>query len=149
MPLAILHDVGYSRTENKNPDTKDANQKIIHMRDGAKIARKILEELDFDPELTERVVYLISVHDNWVVGDNKPYKENKDLAAFTDLDFLYAQSSIMVLKSQGKAMGRSAIEMLHLWEHDDEKFTNRPFVTQYAKDLFMKQIADRKKELGL
>jgi hypothetical protein len=85
LPLILLHDVGYSAVDDKNPNIKDSNTKAVHMREGAHIAKSILEEVGYDRNLTERIAYFISVHDNWALGGDSPYRECVEMALFTDL----------------------------------------------------------------
>lgn len=60
-----LHDIGYSRSKgdfNTRHDTVLA--KSDHMKNGVKIARPILDELDYTKKEKEKILHLISVHDN-------------------------------------------------------------------------------------
>ena len=77
MPLIILHDVGYCFVDNKNPPIKDKVSKKLHAVEGAKIARKILEQVGYDRKLTEQIVQGVLEHDNWAFGDDEPYKNCK------------------------------------------------------------------------
>jgi putative nucleotidyltransferase with HDIG domain len=146
IPLIILHDVGYAFVDNKNPDIKDKDSKRIHLEEGVKIARKILEQINYNSELTKQILYFISVHDNWVFGDDQPYKESKLLAFFNDLDFLYAQSSYESFKHHGESMGIPVEKMYDFWMND-EKLKRRPFCCPETKALFEDLMNQRKKEL--
>lgn len=145
-PLIILHDIGYSIITNKNPHLKDKNTKIVHMKVGSEIAETILKEVNYDSKLSKIIVYGVSVHDNWVIGDDKPFKESVEMALFNDLDFLYAQSSYEALKIGGQSMGLSPKEMFNFWSKD-EKLIRRPFCCKGTNDLFVKQMNKRKKEI--
>lgn len=147
IPLVILHDVGYSTIENKNPNIKDKESKRIHMAEGAKIAKKILEQANYDQELSKKIIELIKVHDNWVFGDHKTFKQNKELAFFNDLDFLFSQSSYKSLEQEGKSMGKTPKQMYELWL-TDEKHANRPFSCKQTQKLFTEQMKQRKKEVN-
>ena len=147
MPLCILHDVGYSTISEDNPHIKDSNSKKMHMEAGKHIARKILEELGYPPELITRIVEDIGVHDNWCLGDDSPYKKSKEMALFNDLDFLYSVSSLSVLEHQSKSMGKKLEDMMDFWEND-EKHSRRPFCCKATKDMYARYIQQRKKELG-
>ena len=46
VPIAILHDVGYSRIDNKNPNIKGLDTKRKHMEEGARIAEQILKKVN-------------------------------------------------------------------------------------------------------
>lgn len=135
MPLIILHDVAYHVKGERNPKIADKDSKIVHMREGAKIARLILNKVHYDSLLTNKIVNYISVHDNWALGDDTPYKESKEMALFTDLDFLSAQSSYSMLKYHGKALKKTPDEMYYFWLHNDKPI-KRPFCCKETKELF-------------
>lgn len=145
-PLIILHDVGYCVIKDKNPHLKNKNYKILHMKEGAKIAKQILGRVDYDSHLLEKIVYYVSVHDNWVLGDDKPFKESIAMALFNDLDFLYAQSSYDAFEIGGKSMGIKPEEMYNFWMND-EKLSRRPFCCNETKELFNELMKKRKKEI--
>lgn len=147
MPIGILHDVGYSEQTNNNPNIKCQNSKKAHMVAGAKIARKILEKVNYDPTLIEKIVHYISFHDNWVFGDNTPFKECKEMGVFNDLDFLWGQSSYEMLKRQGESIGKTPAEMYNFWMND-EKLINRPFLCEFTKKMFKEFMDKRKEEIG-
>lgn len=146
MPITILHDVGYSIDGKNNPNIKCQNSKKMHMQEGAKIAKELLIELNYDSNLIEKIVYYISVHDNWVFGDDKPYQECKEMAIFNDLDFLWSQSSYATFEHQSESIGKKPEEMYDFWMND-EKLVRRPFACKYTKKLFEKFMSDRKKEI--
>jgi hypothetical protein len=135
--------VGYSFIQNKNPNIKDKESKKVHMEEGTKIARKLLGQINYDKELIDKIVYFISVHDNWLFGDDQPYKESKLLALFNDLDFLYAQSSYESFKYAADSMGIPVENMYDFWLND-EKLQRRPFCCPETKALFENLMSERK-----
>lgn len=145
MPIAILHDVGYSVAGHVNPNIKCPDSKQAHMIEGAKIAEKILAELEYDKELSQKIVRYISVHDNWILGDDAPFKECKEMGVFNDLDFLWGQSSFEVFRQQAESMGKGPEEMHDFWAAD-EKLTRRPFACEATKKMFGEYMSARKKE---
>jgi hypothetical protein len=146
MPIVILHDVGYSMAGNKNPRMKCQDSKRKHMEDGAKISGELLEKIGYDPELTKKIVHYISVHDNWIFGDDLPFKESREMAVFNDLDFLWAQSSLGMFEYGAKSMGMKTEEMYDFWIND-EKLVRRPFSCEATKKMFEKFMEERKKEV--
>lgn len=146
MPLIILHDVGYAFVDEKNPHIKSQEIKRIHLREGTKIAKEILESVNYPPQLSEQIVHLVSVHDNWVFGDDEPYKKSKLLSFFNDLDFLYAQSSYQSFKHHGDSM-KMAVESMYDFWLNDEKLIRRPFCCPETATMFQELMAERKKEL--
>jgi hypothetical protein len=147
LPIIILHDVGYSVVGQKNPHIKDKNIKEMHMKEGAKIAEKILEDLNYDTELAEKIVYYISKHDNWVLGDDMPFKECKEMALFNDLEFLFVTSSKQAFKYSAESMGLSEKEFYDFWK-TDEKLTRRPFCCEETRKMWKEMINKFGKMVG-
>jgi hypothetical protein len=147
LPIIILHDVGYSVVGQKNPHIKDKNVKELHMREGAKIAKKILEHLNYDAELTKKIVYYISKHDNWVLGDDTPFQECKEMALFNDLEFLYVTSSHQAFKYCAESMKLSEKKFYNFWQKD-EKLTRRPFCCAETRKMW-KQTMEKFRKLIL
>lgn len=146
MPIAVLHDVGYSVAGESNPNIKSQESKKLHMAEGAKIAKEILTQLNYDSDLIEKIVYYISVHDNWVFGDDAPYRECREMAVFNDLDFLWSQSSYEMFEHQSKSIGKKPQDMYDFWMND-EKLVRRPFVCESTRKLFEEFMSDRKQEI--
>jgi hypothetical protein len=70
IPTLYLHDIGWGRVDFQDfintplPSLrKDAASVELHMKRGAKLAKQILEELDYDAEATQTIVSIIAVHD--------------------------------------------------------------------------------------
>ncbi len=139
LPLVILHDCGYAETPKDNPYKLAVRKQ--HMKKGAEIAKKILEKLDYPPKKTKRVVNYISVHDNWALGDNNIYKEDKILGVFNDLDFIW-MATPKGFQEVRKILDKNQEEMRKYLE-DNEKINNRPFSTPTTKKLFYSYLKDR------
>ena len=118
------------------------------MREGAKIAKKILNKIRYDDALTEKIVYYISVHDNWILGDNKPYQESKEMALFNDLDFLWVTSNIEAFKVNAKSLNMNLKKFCEFWQHD-EKLTSRPFCCQKTRRMFDESMKKIKTTISL
>lgn len=146
MPIAILHDVGYSVAGHANPNIKCKDSKKAHMEEGAKIAEKLLREINYDPGLTEKIVRYISMHDNWIFDDDAPFKECREMGVFNDLDFLWAQSSLEIFERQAESMGKKVEDMHDFWMND-EKLVRRPFSCDATRKLFEEFMSARKKEI--
>lgn len=146
MPLVILHDVGYAFVNERNPDIKSQEIKRIHLREGAKVAEEILKQVNYDPALSKQIVDFVLVHDNWVFGDDEPYKNSKLLSFFNDLDFLYAQSNFETFKHHGDSMNLPVEAMYDFWLND-EKLIRRPFCCPETKKMFEDFMAQRKQEV--
>jgi hypothetical protein len=146
LPIVILHDVGYSKVNHSNPNIKAQGPKILHMQEGAKISEDILSIVNYDKPLKEKIVRYISVHDNWILNDDLPYQECKEMAIFNDLDFLYTLSSHEHFILMGESMGKTPQETYELWLQD-EKLERRPFCCETTKQMFEKYMKERKSEL--
>ncbi len=147
LPLIILHDVGYYFVVNKNPHIKDKISKSLHTVEGAKIAKKILGEVGYEPQLTEMIVQCVLKHDNWAFGDDKPYQESKLMALFNDLDFLYVNSSFEAFKTTGESMGLNPKKFYEFWIND-EKLVRRPFCCAETKKMWETSIKQIEHQLN-
>ncbi|MBU0760387.1 MAG: HD domain-containing protein [Nanoarchaeota archaeon] len=146
LPVIILHDIGYSKVGEENPNVKDRTIKKEHMKKGATIAKKILKKVDYEPELSKAVVYYVSVHDNWIFGDNKPFTKCKEMALFNDLDFLVGIRNKRMFDLRAKSLKMSPEEMYNDLLKE-EKLINRPFCCAETKKMFSSFLKARKKEL--
>jgi HD superfamily phosphodiesterase len=66
----LLHDIGWAVVDQEaiyregfGPDMMQSDVRIAHEREGARLAREILEGLDYAPGLVARVVEIIDGHD--------------------------------------------------------------------------------------
>ncbi len=143
LPLVILHDVGYAEVPKGNPF--ELNLRKAHMKEGAKIARNILERLNYPFDKIEKIKYYISVHDNWALGDNEIYKKELILAVFTDLDFMW-MATPEGFSALMKILNKNKQEMLQYLE-TNEKLKNRPFSTKTTKNLYEKYLKLRRREI--
>jgi hypothetical protein len=146
LPIVILHDVGYSEVDEKNPNIKSKDSKTMHMKVGAKISRAILNQVNYDPNLAEKIVHYISVHDNWLFGDDSPYQECKEMAAFNDLDFLWPTTSFEMFKTMAESMGKTSEEFYDFWIQD-EKLERRPFCCDRTRKMWDSSIKEIKRIL--
>jgi MoaA/NifB/PqqE/SkfB family radical SAM enzyme len=89
LPLIILHDVGYSKTKD-NPFF--SRSRIDHMKFGKKIALDILKKANYDQKMSGKIADLVSIHDNWALGDKESYQKNPLLGVFDDLHHTSALS---------------------------------------------------------
>lgn len=56
--LAILHDIGIPEAIKKHGSSKSTFQE----KEGAVLARRILEKLEYDPDKTDRICYIVGNH---------------------------------------------------------------------------------------
>lgn len=148
MPLAILHDVGYSAL--KDPATANHYNTDIrkaHMEAGAKIAEKILHEVMYPKDKLQQVVHYVSIHDAWALGEVDIYVKDKILGTFKDLDYLWIYTKDGCAPIQ-KVLKKNNKEMLeHLKNETSPIYNKKPFSTNYAKNLREKYLKEREEEL--
>lgn len=142
LPLVILHDVGYANVPKDNPFNLDLRR--MHMAKGARIAKDILTELEHSQEVIDKISYYVSVHDNWALGDNEIYKQDKVLGSFTDLDFIW-MATPKGFHALMKILNKTPNEMIE-YLRTNEKLIARPFTTIFAKNLFEKYLSQRTEE---
>ncbi len=68
VPTAIMHDIGHSAILPEHfkyitGQEKIVNGKLVHMLVGAKIAKEILDSINYDHDKTAEIVDIISIHD--------------------------------------------------------------------------------------
>ncbi len=147
LPTVILHDVGYSAVGQQNPNIKDKESKALHMKEGSLIAEKILNKVNYDQELSKKIINLISVHDNWIFGDDKSYKEIKEMALLNDLDFLWATTDFDIFEFVAKSINMSPQDF-YTFLSNDEKLTRRPFCCEDTKSMWEEYMLKIKKLLN-
>jgi hypothetical protein len=144
LPLVILHDVGYAEVPKDNPFKLSLRE--AHMKTGARIAKQILEKVDYPREKTEKIAYYVSVHDNWAFGDIDIYKKDMILGIFTDLDFTW-MATPKGFPALMKILKKNHNEMIEYLGSRETPAKGLPFSSETTKQLFEKYLADRKKEL--
>lgn len=135
LPLVILHDVGYGVGEHVYLEKE---LKKEHMVAGAKIAEEILQKINYPKDKMKKIVYYISVHDNWIYGENNLYKNDLILGAFNDLDFMWlvVPKGFTAIK---KILNKTDKELIdHI--KNDTKLVRRPFATKTTKQLYEKYM---------
>ncbi len=68
IPVAIMHDIGHSGILPEHfkyitGGERWANSKLVHMLTGAKLAKEILESINYDKAKSAEIVDIISIHD--------------------------------------------------------------------------------------
>ncbi len=140
MPFVILHDVGYALCPREN--SARIEMKLMHMRYGKEIAKKILNEIHYDKEKIKQICEYIGMHDDWAFGRYEMFKKDHILGLFSDLRFLCICGEIGFEKSRLRR-GISYEDMLDLIEYN-EKTLNRPFVCSFTRNLFRQLLFERK-----
>ena len=98
IPAIMLHDIGYSQIDDKDvymkttfPDKANAQYDIhvkeLHLTEGAKLAEKILKELNYPARLIPLIVEIVRTHED--LQGNKPDQSNMNRVIVSDADKLY------------------------------------------------------------
>jgi len=143
LPLVILHDVGYAEVPRGNPF--NLNLRTAHMEAGARIAKRILDELNYSKDKVKKIEYYVSVHDNWALGDNEIYRKDKILAVFNDLDYMW-MATPKGFPALMNILHKNKQEMIEYLESDD-KPKLRPFSTNTTAKLYLRYLEDRREGL--
>ncbi len=141
IPLVILHDIGYAEVPKDNPFNLSLRK--AHMKAGAKVAKDILEKLNYPKNKTEKIIYFISVHDSWALSDNSVYVD-PILAVFNDLDYMWTATP-KGFPAAMKILSNTEKEMIE-WLENNDKLQLRPFSTKTTKKLYFRYLQNRIKE---
>jgi len=99
IPTAILHDIGYFGMDKnlisemmakKLSEEQEKKIKMDHMERGAKFAKQILCEINYEPKLIKKIVFIIQRHDLNDACDSVEEKIVRDadkLARFSKVGF--------------------------------------------------------------
>jgi hypothetical protein len=145
-PAVILHDVGWSQLEPEQirvafgvrawgEEAERLNR--IHEREGAVIARRILQSLDYPPPWIERIALLIERHDS---GDRADSLEEGILK---DADKLWRFSPVGFWKE----IQRQGLDPEELYRFLSVRH-GRWFFTPTAFKLAEEELRDRGKEIS-
>lgn len=147
MPLCILHDVGYSKVEDikkSGTDYYDLDMRRFHMDEGAKIAREILEQINYPQDKINKIVYYISVHDNWAYDEVDIYINDPVLGTFKDLDYIWIYTETG-FEAMIKNSGKTPQEMLgHLESEPSPIHGKKPFSNPTTQNLHDDYLRERR-----
>ncbi|MEO6508490.1 MAG: HD domain-containing protein [Patescibacteria group bacterium] len=142
---AALHDIGYSGIDSH--DYRSPTVKIRHMQRGVRIAGRILQKTNFPGEKMLEVLAIIGEHDDWALGIDDVYREDKMVAVLGDLDFLYLATN-EGFEIVRKDMGKTHQEMITFLK-TNEKHTKRPWATKTTQALFEQYLQEREKDIAI
>lgn len=98
LPAILLHDVGWKMVPEElqltafGPGHNDMTINRIHEVEGAKIARRLLEELGYDPKLMDEIVAIILEHDSRL----KPLSLNDAIVKDSDKLWRFTAEALQV-----------------------------------------------------
>lgn len=142
IPGVTLHDVGWSAVPEAlqltafGPKMTDPGLRDVHEREGAFLAREILERLEYPPDKIDRIVTIVSRH------DSHPDGESLEERIVKDADKLWRCSR------EGFAVDPERFEMSpgqHLSRLKGA--LDRWFLTASGKRIARNELAARRREL--
>jgi len=142
LPLVILHDVGYCKVKI---NAMKLEVRKAHMEEGAKIAKEILEKIDYPKEKADEICRLISKHDNWAFGDS--FGTELYLQAFNNFDRMWVVNKKGFISFQ-KLLNLDPAKTIRKIEEDrklDIK-EGRIWVNKKVEEYYIKLLNKRKKE---
>lgn len=149
LPLAILHDVGYSEIS----DVKTANYygtdiRKAHMAAGKVIAQKILQEVGYSKDKIDKIVEYVGIHDNWAFGEVNLYMNDPVLGTFKDLDYLWIYTK-EGCESIQQVLKKNSQEMLeYLLKEPSPIGGKKPFSNTSTTILHDRLLKEREREYG-
>lgn len=149
LPLAILHDVGYSEIQNvQKADYYAQNIRLEHMRIGKAIAEKILRSIGYPEDKIATIVEYVGVHDIWAFGEVNRYIQDPILGTFKDLDYLWIYTKDGCDAIQ-QTLGKNDQEMLeHLKNEPSPIGGKKPFSNESTRALHDTLLRERELEFG-
>lgn len=89
IPAFIFHDIGWSQVSaGLRQNYRSEKARLAHMRQGARLTRKLLAQLKYPKGKIARVAHIVSVHDYQSEGIGKTLKDKEELAV-ASIDFLW------------------------------------------------------------
>jgi len=146
IPLAILHDVGYSKVP-KGANPYDLKIRKLHSIEGAKITKKILKESNYSSSKIKEIVRLVRLHDDWAFGNT--FKTEPILKIFNNFDFMW-QASKERFDMQKNLFHKDLKEWHHRVEESCKKNKEggRDWANKNIADFYKKLMIKRKKEVN-
>jgi hypothetical protein len=144
IPAVLLHDVGWKMVPEElqlkafGPGQYDLEINRIHEVEGARIAREILESANYDPELTEQIVTIISGHDSRTVA----LSINDAIMKDSDRLWRFSKEALEIDPKRFRVDPAVHTEWL-------KQQIDRWFFTETAKNLARQEQSQRAVSLGL
>lgn len=115
IPTAIFHDIGHSAVLPEHFNlisglNKEENSKLVHMLTGAKIARDILEDINYPEDKIKKIVNIISIHDK----KDKTLFDTSEKKIFHDIDRLdrFSEDGVRMGKEEFDLSPKQILEIL-------------------------------------
>ena len=141
IPATLLHDVGWSVIpENLHltafgPNPSNPKLTKVHEREGAKIARSILERLHYPPEKVKEICRIVLGHDT----RKRSISQNDRIVKDADKLTRYSRKGMTIDLDRFKVSRSKYLFFL-------ERIIDQWFFTTTAREIAKKEILSRKKE---
>ena len=157
LPLAILHDVGYSEiTDVAKVNYYGTDIRSAHMAAGKVISTKILHEIGYPEDKIQKIVDYVGIHDNWAFGEVDLYTKDSVLGTFKDLDYLWIYTKEGMdgirptLEKSGKIKLNDNISMLAFLQNEPSPiYGKKPFSNESTRLLHDQLLHEREMELAI
>lgn len=145
IPAILLHDLGWSAIPEEEqrraygPNSSDAELNRLHEREGARLARGVLEALEYDAGLIDQICRIIDGH------DSRPTAESIEEAIVKDADKIWRVSQ------EGFPVNLLMLADLTPQQLHDFIAVRVPrwFLTAAGREMAPQELADRRVEYGL
>lgn len=145
IPAILLHDLGWSAIPEEEqrraygPNSSDAELNRLHEREGARLARGVLEAVGYEAGLIDEICRIIDGH------DSRPVAESIEEAIVKDADKIWRVSQ------EGFPVNLQMLADLTPQHLHDFIAVRVPkwFLTAAGRQMAPEQLADRRAEYGL
>jgi len=144
IPAALLHDVGWKALPEHlqltafGPNPSNPKLVRVHEREGAKIARSILEEARYSRKKAREICRIVQGHDS----RKRPISQNDRIVKDADKLFRYSRKGLAIDLDRFRVPRSQYLLFL-------EKRIDPWFLTPTGKEIAMREILLRKKELPI
>lgn len=141
IPAIILHDTGWQRVPAElhlkvfGPKATKPELNRLHELEGVKIANEILQVINYNPAISERILEIIEGHDS----RRKPLSLNDMIVKDADKLWRYSKSGFYI---DGERFGLSHGESLKRLRC----YISEWFFTVTAKEMAIEKLSKREKE---
>ena len=139
-PATILHDVGYSRMPEEKYNQWRSNPEDvalckIHEQEGVKIAKGILEEVNYNASLIDEILRIISIHDT----GGAPNSINEEIVRDADVLWRFSKNGFWTTL---EIFDVTPEERLIFLESKIEEW----LFMDISKEIARKQLSERRRE---
>jgi hypothetical protein len=141
IPAIILHDVGWKRVPEElhlkafGPKATMPKVRRMHEVEGVKIAREILEKINYDQEKIKEILKIIEGHDS----RKEPISLNDKLVKDADKLWRYSKEGFQINRKRYEHTFEQYMERLR--SHLDKWF-----LTESGKEVAKQEIQERSKD---